>query len=209
MPGHASAARELARRDTVVASLVQRHGLMRIPARPAVRDRFAALARNIVYQQLAGRAAAAIWARTLALAGDRPFDAGLVVGLDDTCLRRAGLSAAKAAAVRDLAEHVLDGRLRLDRLGRLADDEVVGALSQVRGVGPWTAHMFLLFHLHRLDVWPTGDYGVRVGYRVAWELEAVPSPRQLDALGERFRPYRSVAAWYCWRANEGVVTPGD
>jgi 3-methyladenine DNA glycosylase/8-oxoguanine DNA glycosylase len=88
----------------------------------------------------------------------------------------------------------------------MSDDEVVAELSQVRGVGPWTAHMFLMFHLHRLDVWPTGDLGVRTGFGRAWELAAVPSPRELEALGDPFRPYRSVVAWYCWRVLD-TVTP--
>ncbi len=97
------------------------------------------------------------------------------------------------------------GDIRLDAVGRMPDDEVVAMLTQARGVGPWTAHMFLLFDLHRLDVWPTGDYGVRVGYGRAYGLDEPPTPKELDALGERFRPYRSVAAWYCWRVVDVQV----
>jgi DNA-3-methyladenine glycosylase II len=85
----------------------------------------------------------------------------------------------------------------------MADEAVAEMLTRVRGVGPWTAHMFLMFSLHRLDVWPVGDFGVRTGYARAWALAEAPTPRQLDALGERFRPYRSVVAWYCWRAVDG------
>jgi DNA-3-methyladenine glycosylase II len=209
MPGHRAASLLLADRDPVLAGLVATHGPMRIPPRPPVADRFAALARSIVYQQLAGRAAAAIWARTVALADDGAFRPEVVLALDDATLRGAGLSAAKAAALRDLAARTAAGTVRLARMGRLTDDEVVAELCQVRGIGPWTAHMFLLFDLHRLDVWPTGDYGVRAGYRRAWGLADLPTPGRLAELGEPFRPYRSVAAWYCWRALEGMVTPGD
>ena len=99
----------------------------------------------------------------------------------------------------DLARHVADGTLTLDRAGRMGDDEIMSQLVQVRGIGPWTAHMFLLFTLQRLDVWPSGDYGVRTGYGIAYGMAEPPTSKELDELGERFRPYRSVAAWYCWR----------
>jgi DNA-3-methyladenine glycosylase II len=101
--------------------------------------------------------------------------------------------------MHDLAAHVADGRLALDRAGRLSDDELEAQLVQVRGIGPWTAHMFLLFTLQRLDVWPVGDFGVRSGYGIAYGMTEPPTAKELLALGERFRPYRSVAAWYCWR----------
>ena len=194
----------------MLAALVERHRPMRLGPRTPVDARFEAIARSIVYQQLAGRAAAAIWGRTRALAGraeGRPLQPADVLALDDAALRGAGLSGAKVAALRDLAVKTGTGLVRLDRLGRMGDDEVVDELVQVRGVGPWTAHMFLLFHLRRLDVWPTGDLGVRAGYRIAWQLDEIPSPRQLAELGEPFRPYRSVVTWYCWRAVDGFVTP--
>jgi DNA-3-methyladenine glycosylase II len=203
---HGSASRELAARDGVVASLYETHGPMRIRPRPPARRRFEALARAIAHQQLAGAAARSIWTRVRALA-DGAFDATTVLALPEGALRGAGLSAAKASAIRDLARLVHDGSIPLDRIGRLDDDAVVGMLTQAKGVGPWTAHMFLLFDLHRLDVWPVGDYGVRVGFAHAWGLTAVPTARELAILGERFRPYRSVAAWYCWRAVD-TVTPG-
>jgi DNA-3-methyladenine glycosylase II len=201
---HVDAAAELARRDPVFARLVASHGPMRLGRPTPVDRRFEALARSIAYQQLAGRAAAAIWGRVRMLSTDG-FDAGTVLQLPPDALRGAGLSQAKTDAVRDLARLVVSGHIRLDAVGRLPDDEVVAMLTQTRGVGPWTAHMFLLFHLHRLDVWPTGDYGVRVGYARAFGLAETPTARRLDELGERFRPYRSVAAWYCWRAADTVV----
>lgn len=202
---HASASRELAARDPVLASLYEVHGPMRVRPKPAVADRFQALARSVAYQQLAGRAAQVIWSRTRALV-DGPFVPAAVLALPDDALRGAGLSGSKVAAIRDLAARVEAGDIRLDRVGRMSDDEVVAMLVQARGIGPWTAHMFLMFHLHRLDVWPTGDYGVRVGYGRAWGHPEAPTARELEPLGKRFRPYRSVAAWYCWRAVE-TVTP--
>jgi DNA-3-methyladenine glycosylase II len=113
--------------------------------------------------------------------------------------RGAGLSGSKTASLLDLAAKVDDGAVRLDRIGRLSDREVVEHLVAVRGIGPWTADMFLIFTLGRRDVWPVGDYGVRVGYSRAYGLAEVPSAKELEPLGDRFRPYRTLAAWYCWR----------
>jgi DNA-3-methyladenine glycosylase II len=109
------------------------------------------------------------------------------------------MSGSKTASLLDLAAKVDDGTVRLDRIGRLSDDDIVRHLIAVRGIGPWTAEMFLIFTLHRLDVWPIGDYGVRVGYAKAYGLPEVPTSRELAPLGDRFRPYRTYAAWYCWR----------
>ena len=122
--------------------------------------------------------------------------------LDPVVLREAGLSGAKVLSVLDLTARCVDGRLELDRLGRMSDAGVVDTLSSVRGIGPWSAQMFLMHELGRLDVWPTGDLGVRAGYARAFSLRSVPTPGRLEELGERFRPYRSVAAWYCWRAAD-------
>lgn len=187
---------ELARRDRVMAQLIERNPF-RLP-RPDS-PHFAALAESILYQQLAGAAAAAIHRRFVAL-----FDGNLspdaVLALPARKLRAAGLSRAKVAAIRDLAAKVVDGTVRLHRIGRLTDEAIVTSLSTVRGIGQWTAEMFLIFQLRRLDVWPVGDYGVRTGYMLAYGLPALPKPKELQALGERFRPYRTVAAWYCWRA---------
>jgi len=199
--GHAEVSVHLAGRDPVLAGLVAEHGPMRLGRRLPVADRFEALAREIAYQQLAGRAAAAIWGRVRATV-DGPFVPRTVRALPPERLRAAGLSGAKVAAVLDLAHKVDEGSIRLDRVGRLPDDEVVAELTRARGIGPWTAHMFLLFVLQRLDVWPTGDLGVRVGFARAWGLAEVPSARELEARGDAYRPYRSVVAWYCWRAAD-------
>jgi DNA-3-methyladenine glycosylase II len=194
-------------RDPVLAALVERHG--QAPRRrPARADRrFEALAEAIVYQQLAGRAASTIHGRfVLAVGGTVTPEA--VLAASDEALAAAGLSRAKAASIRDLADHVASGRIALDRIGRLSDEEIVDHLTQVRGIGPWTAQMFLLSTLGRLDVWPTGDYGVRAGFGRAWGLPAIPTPKELDELGEPFRPYRSLVAWYCWRVVDDRPDPG-
>jgi len=123
-----------------------------------------------------------------------------VLALPEAALRGAGLSTAKTASVRDLAARTAAGELALARVSRFGDDEIVARLSEVRGIGRWTAEMFLLFELRRLDVWPTGDLGVRHGWRLAHGLESPPSPAELALLGDPLRPVRSVAAWYCWQA---------
>ncbi len=163
---------------------------------------FAALVRSVAYQQLAGPAAAAIHGRLVAALGGDVTPEGMLA-LSSEALRAAGLSGNKAASLRDLSAKVLDGTVVLDPRGlsREGDEEVITRLSSVRGIGRWSAEMFLMFQLRRLDVWPTGDLGVRRGYGLAWGIP-MPTPRQLEPLGEPFRPYRTVVAWYCWRASE-------
>jgi len=207
-PSHAAATAELALRDPVIARLAELAGPIKLRARNADGP-FGALARAIVFQQLAGRAALAIHGRFRALV-DGPLTPVAVLALPDEALRGAGLSAAKAASVRDLATKVVDGTVVLTGTGRLSDDEIIARLVQVRGIGRWTAEMFLLFELRRLDVWPVDDLGVRMGYAFAWGVDPAPTAKQLQPLGDPFRPYRSVAAWYCWRAvdlQRNGVTP--
>jgi DNA-3-methyladenine glycosylase II len=168
------------------------------------RTHFAELVRAICYQQLAGAAASTIHGRLVAaLDGDPTPEA--VVALPIDRLRAAGLSGNKAASVRDLAERVLAGDVELDRVARLPDAEIVRELTLVRGIGRWTAEMFLIFQLGRLDVWPVDDLGVRKGYGRLHGLEVPPTARALEPLGEPLRPFRSVAAWYCWRAADTAV----
>ncbi len=198
---HQAASEELARRDEIMRGLVARHGLMKIGAAPPASKRFESLANAIASQQLNGRAAASIWARVEGLVDGR-FTAEAVRTVPVRQLREAGLSGAKCASLLDLADQVSDGRVRLDRIGRLTDDEVVDHLVGVRGIGPWTAQMFLMFTLRRLDVWPSGDYGVRNGYGRAFNGGVMPTAREIAPLGDRFAPYRSVAAWYCWAAAD-------
>jgi DNA-3-methyladenine glycosylase II len=119
-------------------------------------------------------------------------------------MRSVGLSAAKVASIKDLAVKALDGSVRLDGWSRLSDGEIVERLVKVRGIGPWTAEMFLIFQLNRPDVWPVGDLGVRTGYGRVHGLAAAPTPTELAVLGDVYRPYRTIAAWYCWRAVDTV-----
>jgi DNA-3-methyladenine glycosylase II len=203
----AAAARILAERDPVIARLLEQTGPPRL-SRP-LESHFATLVRAIVYQQLAGRAAAAIHGRLIAaLGGDVQPEA--LIALSDETLRAVGLSKAKVMSLRDLAAKVLDGTVVLSppALARESDEEIIARLSAVRGIGRWTAEMFLLFRLRRLDVWPVGDLGIRRGYGLAWRIPT-PTARELEPLGDSYRPYRSVLAWYCWRAAELYAGAAD
>jgi DNA-3-methyladenine glycosylase II len=204
---HVQAARLLAERDPVVAKLVEGAGVIRL--RKPQDTHFAALVRSVTYQQLAGAAAAAIHGRLVAALGG-VVEPERLLSLPLEAMRAAGLSGNKTASLRDLASKVLDGTVVLDPRGiaRESDEEVVERLSTVRGIGEWTAQMFLMFQLRRIDVWPTGDLGVRKGYGLAWEVP-MPAPRELAVLGDPFRPYRSVVAWYCWRATELYAGAGE
>jgi 3-methyladenine DNA glycosylase/8-oxoguanine DNA glycosylase len=167
--------------------------------RPAAGGAFGALARAICYQQLAGRAAAAIHGRFAALYDGRPTPAAVAATPDDV-LRSVGLSASKVASIKDLAAKATTGAVRLEGWSRLDDEAIVERLTTVRGIGRWTAEMFLIFQLNRPDVWPTGDFGVRTGYARIHGLVEPPSAAELGPLGDVYRPFRTIAAWYCWRA---------
>ena len=195
-----AASRILAERDPVIARLLERTGPPRL-SRPQ-ESHFATLVRAIVYQQLAGRAAAAIHGRLIAALGGDVQPEG-IIALPDEELRAVGLSRAKVASLRDLAAKVLDGTVVLSPRGlaRESDEDIIARLSAVRGIGRWTSEMFLLFQLRRLDVWPVGDLGIRRGFGLAWQIPT-PTARELQPLGDPYRPYRSVLAWYCWRAAE-------
>jgi DNA-3-methyladenine glycosylase II len=192
------AARQLADRDPVLARLVADAGLPSFPV-PS-ETHFATLVRAITFQQLAGNAARAIHGRLITALGDEVLPERLLA-LSDEALRGAGLSGNKTASLRDLSARVLDGTVILEprRLARESDAEIVERLTSVRGIGRWTAEMFLMFQLRRLDVWPTGDLGVRRGYALAWDVPT-PTAKELDVIGESYHPYRSIVAWYCWRA---------
>src|SRR5205823_3064432 len=185
----AKATAEIGRRDPVMARLIEQIGPFQ--PRPPAEDEFSVLVRSIMFQQLAGKAAAAIHGRLLAL-----FDGGLtpraMAEMPIEKLRSAGLSGSKAASVKDLAAKVLDGTVPLGDEDGLADDEIVARLSSVRGIGRWTAEMFLIFQLGRLDVWPVDDYGVRKGYARAHGLAELPQPKEPAQLGGVVRPHRSV-----------------
>jgi DNA-3-methyladenine glycosylase II len=190
--------------DPVVGALIDEHGPFRPRPSP---DPYAALVRMILYQQLAGAAAAAIERRWRALYDDPevvPAPAQILATPDES-FRAAGVSRQKASYLRDLAEHVADGRLAWDGLDALPDEAVAQRLTAVRGVGEWTAHMFLMFHLGRPDVLPVGDLGVRSGMRAAYGLPETPTPERAREIGAPWAPYRSVASWYMWRAVETAL----
>ncbi len=204
----AAATEDLAGRDPTLARLVAAAG----PCGLAVRrdlTHFGSLCRSITFQQLAGRAAATIFGRFVAVAtgGGEANDLTPegVLACPEEALRAAGLSAAKTRSIRALAERAATGELPLHDVESVGDEELIDRLSAVPGIGRWTAEMFLIFQLGRLDVWPVGDLGVRKGYATAWGLPKPPTPKELAVYGEAFRPYRSVAAWYCWRAVDTVV----
>jgi len=198
-------ARVLAKRDKVLRGALKSFGVPDMRRGRPRRTHFAELARMICYQQLAGNAARAIHGRFEALFDGPPTpDSVLAMPMED--LRGAGLSGSKAASIVDLAEKVDIGLVQLERMSRLPDEEVIRELTLVRGIGEWTAHMFLMFQLGRPDVWPVGDFGVRTGYGRLYGLKATPTAKELQPLGDPYRPYRSLVAWWCWRAAD-TVTP--
>ncbi len=193
--------RHLNASDPRLAALIARS--RRYEIKPAVSIRpFDALAESIAYQQLSGKAAATIFGRVRALYPKRKWlDPEKLLATPDEKLRAAGLSRAKTAALKDLAAKTIDGTVPSGRaLIRMSDDEIIARLTTVRGIGRWTVEMLLLFDLGRPDVWPVDDYGVRKGFAKIFGKRKLPTPKQLIKLGEKWRPYRSVAAWYFWRA---------
>jgi DNA-3-methyladenine glycosylase II len=199
---HGAAHRHLSQSHPKMAALIRRARKFEIESGGAVRP-FEALAESIAYQQLSGKAAATIWGRVRALYPKRKnLDPKLVLKTPDDVLRGAGLSRSKVAALKDLAAKTLDGTVPKNgrALERMSDDEIIERLTQVRGIGRWTVEMLLLFDMGRLDVWPVNDYGVQKGFAKTFGKRKLPTPKQLMKHGEKFRPYRSVAAWYFWRA---------
>ncbi len=196
------ARRHLMRRDPRLAPLIKRVGRCRLPD-TRTGDPFGALVRAILGQQLSGKAAATIHGRVLALVGgaDR-MSAAALLALDAAAIRAAGVSRPKIAYLRDLAERVADGRLDLHALDTQPDDAVIAAITEVKGLGRWSAEMFLMFRLNRPDVFPVDDLGIVKGVQTLLGMKRRPKPRTMLRAAERWRPYRSVAAWYLWRIRE-------
>lgn len=196
------AAREhLAASDPVMAGLIGRLGELSIATRRRARpkeDAYGTLLRAIVGQQVSSKAAFAIYGRVLELFGGRAPTPAEVLASDPDVLRGAGLPGRKVEYVRDLARHVADGELELDRLGDLTDDEVVAEVSAVRGLGVWSAHMFLIVFLERPDVLPVGDLGIRRAVQVEYGLDDLPDPAELERIAEPWRPHRTLASIYLW-----------
>jgi DNA-3-methyladenine glycosylase II len=191
----------LAATDPRMAALIARSTRYNVKPNGRVRP-FDALAESVAYQQLSGKAAATIWGRVRALYPRRKYlDPKLVLATPDEKLRDAGLSRSKVAAIKDLAAKTIDGTVpTAHALASMSDEEIVERLIQVRGIGRWTVEMLLLFDLGRPDVWPVHDYGVQKGFAKTFGKRKLPTPKQLLKHGKKFAPYRSVAAWYFWRA---------
>ena len=206
----AAARRALARNDPTMAALIERIGKIdieerlrrRSEERPA--DAYGALLRSIVGQQVSTKAARAIYNRVLDLFGGKTPSPQRLLAVSEGELRGAGLSGRKVEYVRDLAQHVLDGELELDRLGDLDDEKVIEEIVAVRGLGRWTAEMFLLFHLERPDVLSGGDLGIRKAIQIEYRMEEMPTPQETVAFGERWSPHRSLASIYLWESLAAV-----
>src|SRR6266446_5020123 len=198
---HDDVHRHLSATDARMAQLIARSRRYNIAPAISIRP-FDALAESIAYQQLSGKAAATIFGRVRALYPKRKrLDPEQLLATPDETLRASGLSRAKTAALKDLAAKTIDGTVPSSRaLLRMSDDEIIARLTQVRGIGRWTVEMLLLFDLGRPDVWPVDDYGVRKGFAKTFGRRKLPTPKQLMNIGEKWRPHRSVAAWYFWRA---------
>jgi O-6-methylguanine DNA methyltransferase len=188
--------------DAVLARVIDEVGPFGMRLRPAP-SVFAALAESIAYQQLNGKAAAAIFARVSALFPRGRPTAGRLLRISEEKLRGAGLSRSKLLSLRDLAQKAEDGTIpTLAEIQGMADETVIERLSEVRGIGRWTAEMLLMFRLGRPDVLPVDDYGVRKGFAIAYDKQDLPKPKELAAYGERWQPYRTAASWYLWRVAE-------
>ncbi len=194
---YANARRLLMRRDPVMRDLIRQHGPCGLAAAQHT-DPYRALVRAIVSQQLSTRAAATILRRFVDLFGGTFPTPAQVLAMPEARLRGVGLSGMKGSFVRDLARRVEDGSLRLDAFDAMTDDEVIATLTQVKGIGRWTAEMFLMFRLHRPDVLPVGDLGIVNAIKRAYRLRKTPTPERMTKIGENWRPYRSIACWYLW-----------
>jgi DNA-3-methyladenine glycosylase II len=201
---YAKARRILARRDPVIRDLMRRFGECGL-ARAQRTDPFRALLHAIIAQQLSTKAAATIEGRFAALFEGRPT-AAAIAAMPDARLRAVGISPQKLGYIRDLCARTLDGSLALYALNALPDEEVIAALTSVKGIGRWTAEMFLMFRLHRPDVLPIGDLGIVKAVQRAYKLRLAPTPVRLTRLGENWRPYRSVACWYLWASLDNKAT---
>ncbi|MGH9237892.1 MAG: DNA-3-methyladenine glycosylase family protein [Vicinamibacterales bacterium] len=194
------ARRLLARRDPVIRDLIRRHGPCGL-ADAQHEDAFTALTHSIISQQLSTKAAATIARRFDALFGGIPTPAAVAL-VDDAQLRAVGLSSQKIRYMRDLCSRVADGSLTLERVNELSDEDVIQSLTQIKGIGRWTAEMFLMFRLHRPDVLPVDDLGILKAVQRAYGLRKLPRAERLTKIGEPWRPYRSVACWYLWASLE-------
>jgi DNA-3-methyladenine glycosylase II len=196
-PEFLRARRHLSRRDEIMKTLVKKVGPCTLQTND---DHFAVLARSIIAQQISTKAALAIGGRVLKALGRRGLRPAAVLDLDDETMRAAGLSANKQKSLRDLAQKCHSKEVPLKDLPHMSDEDVIAALIPVRGIGVWTAQMFLMFSLGRRDVLPVADFGLRSGVQKQYGLADLASKAELEALGEPWRPFRSIATWYVWRS---------
>lgn len=190
----------LKKSDPVLAAIIERVGPCRIQFRE---PEFGTLVRSIVYQQLSGKVASVILDRLLDAMPERKLTPQAILKLTPEKMRSLGLSGAKTAYIRDLAEKTKSGEVMFEDIQGRTDDEVIEHLTQVKGIGVWTAHMFLIFALQRPNVLPVGDLGLRSAIKRAYGLEEMPNPREVEQIAERWHPYCSVATWYLWRSLDG------
>jgi DNA-3-methyladenine glycosylase II len=203
---YSRARRLLLRRDPVLAALIREHGPCGLADALRV-DHFAALVRAIVFQQLSTKAASTIHARLLTLLPGGEVTPAALAEISEEQFRSVGVSRQKSMYLRDLSERVLTGEVALDSIESLDDESVIAALTKVKGVGRWTAEMFLMFRLHRPDVLPVGDLGILTAVQKAYGLRKRPTPDRLRKLGDAWKPYRSIACWYLWRSLDNAPRP--
>lgn len=195
------------RRDPILASVIETEGPCRLEPR-AEGSHFHHVLRAVLYQQLSGKAASTIHGRMKAIYGGRDPEPAELIATPEEALKAAGVSRQKLGYLRDLAEKVHAGQVPIETLHELEDEAIVEALASVKGVGRWTAQMFLLFRLGRPDVLPTADLGIQKAIQLAWKLPALPKPAEVERIGAPWRPWASYASWYLWRSLDVIVPDG-
>jgi len=192
--------REISARDKKMAKIIESHPLCTVGRNPKPISHFEALVESVISQQLAVKAADTIFARVKTLAGGRIIPAR-IAAISEVQMREAGVSGAKFKSIQGLADAALTKKIKINKLHEVEDDsQIFDQLTSLWGIGPWTVDMFMMFQLGRLDIWPTGDLGVRRGWEKIYSLPEEIKPKELEKKGAKFAPYRSVVAWYCWRA---------
>lgn len=192
--------KDLSARDAKIAKLIEAHPLCTVGRNPKPITHFEALVESVISQQLAVKAADTIYGRVKTLAKGRVIPQR-IAEISESQMREVGVSGAKFKTIQGLADAALTKKIKINKLHEVeSDEEIFSQLTSLWGIGPWTVDMFMMFQLGRLDIWPTGDLGVRRGWEKIYALKEEIEPKALDKKGEKFRPYRSVVAWYCWRA---------
>ena len=193
---------DLSQRDRRLGTVIAAHPLCTIGRNPKPISHFESLLESVISQQLAVKAADTIHSRVVKLAGGK-ISPAKVLQISETAMREAGVSGAKFKTIQGLADAAQSKRININKLHEIESDQAIfDQLTSLWGIGPWTVDMFMMFQLGRLDIWPTGDLGVRRGYEKIYKLKEEITPKELEKKGDKFKPYRSIVAWYCWRALE-------